>query len=399
MPNSPATMRFPGEAQTRARTFFDRNWRTWAQELFEYGECAPTLTVSTAPPRERDLASAERVAKARSWVAAWKSVELPCSIEWEQRSWARVGNQTIPVRIHITGADEISCWAQREELWKQAVSRVHDLRAYMNGRLDASASELAQAVRSTIKSWCELDDVDWQRALGVLDWLLEHPGIQAYARQLPIRGIDTKWIEAHEGVVRPVFRALTGQDFAFARPEKLFRCKACDPELYLGGCKEFALSASQLSVLDKCPQAVVICENLVNTLCLDGLEGVLAIHGNGYAVTELATVPWLAATPLLYWGDLDTNGFAILDALRSFAPHARSIMMDVDTLERYRDLCVNEPSPSPATLEHLSVSEQEALVAIRTGDTGMNITTLRLEQERIEWNWAHECIVRACSEL
>jgi hypothetical protein len=31
---------------------------------------------------------------------------------------------------------------------------------------------------------------------------------------------------------------------------------------------------------------------------------------------------------VLYWGDLDTHGFAILDELRAHCPHAESLLMN-----------------------------------------------------------------------
>ncbi len=47
-------------------------------------------------------------------------------------------------------------------------------------------------------------------------------------------------------------------------------------------------------------------------------------------------------------GDLDTHGFHILDQLRSHHPHARSIVMDQETLLAHRDFWVREDSPSHA---------------------------------------------------
>lgn len=133
---------------------------------------------------------------------------------------------------------------------------------------------------------------------------------------------------------------------------------------------------------------------MVNVLALPPLPGVIAIHGGGFAVGELASVPWLSHVPLLYWGDLDSNGFAILNQLRSHHGHVTSLMMDAPTLDRYRDLCVEEPTPSKATCSHLTPSEQEALALVLAGDESCNLRTLRLEQERIEWAWACEQIKR-----
>lgn len=434
------------DVRARALTAFNRNWRSWARSLFIGEEGPVALAVSLHPPRESDLATGEQIARARDWVARWKDCALP-GVAWEQRSWARVGDQSIPVRVNLQGAEQIALWAERRQIWDIATLRTNDLLErfagswhatnidygpeaiaahddifqehetrqeretqgddscgyddakhgqQVRGTLPDCASDMRQAaanaVRSSIGDWCALSDEDWNTTLLVWDWLFGHPRELRFVRQLPIRGIDTKWIESHGKALRPLYSALVGHDLSFASPEKQFRCKACSPELQLGGCDEFALSATQLARWDKPPKTVVICENLVNTLCLHELPGVLAVHGSGFAVTELKAVDWLANAAIVYWGDLDSNGFAILNALRAFAPHACSLMMDETTLHRYFDLCVDEPKPVAGTFGNLTPSEHATLLTLAQGDPTRGIANLRLEQERIEWNWAYERI-------
>lgn len=405
-----ASMLYEDDVKARARTAFDRNWRTWAQSAFADDESEPSLTVNVHPPRESDLQTGEQLSRAREWVAHWRTCKLS-GVEWQQRSWASAGDQTIPMRVRLESASQIALWANRLELWETALSRIADVRERLIGTWsesmapscrDGSSQSALQAatlaVPSSIADWCALDERDWQTALDVWDWLFAHLGETRYVRQLPIRGIDTKWIEHHEKPLRRLYRELAGCDFSFAQPAKQFRCKACSPQTHMNGCDEFALSADQLAATTAPPQVVVICENLVNTLCLHDLPGTLAIHGAGFAVMELQIVSWLAETPIVYWGDLDSSGFAILNALRSFAPSAQSCMMDDQTLYRYFDLCVDEPRPATGTFERLTAAEHETLHQLVQGDSARNIANLRLEQERIEWGWAYERIRSAVLE-
>ena len=48
----------------------------------------------------------------------------------------------------------------------------------------------------------------------------------------------------------------------------------------------------------------------------------------------------------VYWGDLDSHGFAILDRLRLHAPHAVSVLMNVETLDAWGEFTVPEPTPA-----------------------------------------------------
>ena len=115
----------------------------------------------------------------------------------------------------------------------------------------------------------------------------------------------------------------------------------------------------------------------------------MAIHGSGYAVSSLAEVAWLAETPLLYWGDLDSNGFAILNQLRSHLPHVVSLLMDEETLASHEKYCVIEPSPNLGNLSMLTPHEQATLNLLLQGQ---NDKALRLEQEHIDWAYALEKI-------
>ena len=115
------------------------------------------------------------------------------------------------------------------------------------------------------------------------------------------------------------------------------------------------------------------------------------IRGNGLVVTELADLPWLAGLPVLYWGDLDSHGFAILGSLRAVLPQTESVLMDTATLERFKHLAVIEPTPRRGPIGHLTASETRALDALRTAD-------LRLEQERIPWGHASDAIELAVAK-
>lgn len=98
-------------------------------------------------------------------------------------------------------------------------------------------------------------------------------------------------------------------------------------------------------------------------------------------------MPWLADAEVAYWGDLDTHGFAILNQLRAWLPQTRSVLMDRGTLLAHRDRWVIEPSPTAARLDWLTPDEQalyQELVKDRLGER------VRLEQERIAWDWVAE---------
>jgi hypothetical protein len=66
--------------------------------------------------------------------------------------------------------------------------------------------------------------------------------------------------------------------------------------------------------------SAVIVENLDTGLALPEMPGTVAVMKLGNAVAALDRLPWLRGTDAIYWGDIDTHGFAILDRARRVLP-------------------------------------------------------------------------------
>ncbi len=107
------------------------------------------------------------------------------------------------------------------------------------------------------------------------------------------------------------------------------------------------------------------------------------MFGGGYAVSALEQLGWLADRELIYWGDIDTHGFAILDRLRRSFPHARSMLMDRATLLAHEGQWVEEASPHVASLDCLQPEEAELYVDLVEDVLGPSV---RLEQERVSYS-------------
>lgn len=84
-------------------------------------------------------------------------------------------------------------------------------------------------------------------------------------------------------------------------------------------------------------------------------------------------------------GDTDTRGFAILNRPRVWLPRTVAVLIDRETLLAHRDRWVIETMPTRASLAHLSTDEAALYQDLVTDHLGDRV---RLEQERIDWEWA-----------
>ena len=97
----------------------------------------------------------------------------------------------------------------------------------------------------------------------------------------------------------------------------------------------------------------------------------------------MAGLTWLENKNIIYWGDIDTYGFVILNRLRARYAQVRSILMDTETLLSHPDQWVREELPTDQALPHLDEAEASAYEALVEDRFGQHV---RLEQERIRFS-------------
>lgn len=239
---------------------------------------------------------------------------------------------------------------------------------------------------------------NWPRLLDVVAWLRAHPGPGCYLRQVDLAGVDTKFIEQHQGVLAELFDLalpFQARDFdsrgqsGFARrygfrdkPERVrlrFLDFGASPLL---GLVDYDITLTAVDFARLCPvvRRVFVTENEVNFLAFPAHPNSIVVLGGGYGFSALAAAHWLHECEMYYWGDIDTHGFAILAQLRALLPHAQSLLMNRATLLAHRAQWVREPCPTRAELPHLNADEAALYADLRDDRVGQGV---RLEQERI----------------
>jgi hypothetical protein len=355
------------QARQRAQKKVETERRAWA-----VGEVA-RLEIVVHPPTER--VALDDLAAAIAWVSSWRSVQ-DGEVTWGERHWARAGHQSVPERMLLRSPEEIARFAGANSLhrWRLLHQRAESLRAAFSAVVDP-------VIRSASRAIEELSAGDFATMIAVVGWLAEHPASGARVREIPIRGIDSKWVERHRSLVEALFRAVTGADSLGLVPKPvLVRLRVLDPALRPGGLTDMTVPIRELASWRVDPDHVLVVENLETLLSLPDLVGVIAIHGGGFAAPRLVAVPW--ARRVTYWGDIDSHGFAILHALRSSGVDATSLLMDESTLAACRDLCVTEPRSATGVYATLTPAEARMHESLRERGN------LRLEQERIPWTLA-----------
>lgn len=245
-------------------------------------------------------------------------------------------------------------------------------------------------------------EAGWERVLAVLRWFVFHPRPGIYLRQLDTAGVDTKFIEARKSLFAELLDRVLAPDaildsaagarqfearYGLLSKPALIRFRILDAAHRIGGLSDLTVPVAQFAALQSGVARVFVTENEVNALAFPDVRSSMVVFGGGYGIERLAQVDWLRERDVVYWGDIDTHGFAILDRLRARLPHVRSLLMDAPTLLAHRHVWGSEVLEQRygGEPQRLTDAERDLFYALRDDRHGER---LRLEQERIGYDWA-----------
>lgn len=361
------------------------------------GEGTWPLQISLGTPTEKD--ATEDASVVRAWVSSWAAWKNVGEVSREVRKWARLGAQELPVALTVSNAEDVAALVGQAPRWTRAKER----HAQMIGKWPQLADGGALAARFNVLA--DYSEVDFSRLTALLHWLVLNPASNVYLRQLPVEGLDTKWAEQRIGVITGLLKDIK-QDKSdgnfheicgLLRPPHRIRIRLLCPELrkLVGGLHDFEAPIEDIAALKIRPSAAVIVENLDTGMALPDIAGTVGVMKLGNAVSALGAVPWLQGINAVYWGDIDTHGFAILDRARKALPQLRSVLMDEATTLRYPNLWGTEPAQTTNfALENLNEHELAIYTELKANTWGQKV---RLEQERLPWEKCLEVLKAALS--
>lgn len=377
----------PEDAAARCARQFQREHASW---LAASGDGAAwPLVIPLGAPTERDAAAEPEAI--RAWVQAWSGWPGPGQVNWQTRQWPRLGEQRLPLTLVLASAEDLADLAGQGGRWRRAVARHRALVEACAALRDAPTPQ------RVFDALADYADADFDRLLALLRWAAAHPASGLTLRQLPVEGLETKWVEQRKGLIADLVSALrpapdgerSGRDLlallGLAQPPVRLRIRLLCPALrrQLGGLGDIEAPIAQLAALPIAPRLALVVENLDSGLALPELPGAVALMKLGHAVGLLDQLPWLAPARVVYWGDIDTHGFAMLARARRALPQTESLLMDRDTLLAHRALWGEEPQAHPGRdLDRLSAPERQVLDGLVEGRWGARV---RLEQERLPW--------------
>jgi len=404
-------VKFPDDIPEFLKRKFKNKHKEWLKTYVSGSESADEwpLEINLDIPTEKDALKQPEVV--RSWISAWKSWQgsnqrYAGTLIRSERRWRSLGTQSVPEKLILENPDDIAIWIGEAARWQRAVERYKLFIRRWPMLLDILPKHF--------NVLADYNDTDFLNLSEVLSWLCANQNSNFYIRQIPIAGIGSKWLELRKGLVAELIAAIHGEpsdaerftadehcgrDFyklcGLRQQPQLIRMRILDPELRkkFGGFGDITAPVEEIACIDITPAAprpadakitTFIIENIQTGLAFNDLKNSVVIMGLGYGVDVLGRIPWLQNTRCIYWGDIDTHGFAILNRVRSYLPNLETVLMDEAILLSHRELWVEEKDQhSSAELQNLTITELTLYQSLKNNVWGQHV---RLEQERICWN-------------
>jgi hypothetical protein len=316
-------------------------------------------------------------------------------VELARFNTRRYGLQSFPCRIYFENETDFLKFIKKEKEvseFKISIFQIRERIPNLNDWINKNTSKVIDNIGK------------WNEMLKVCEYFQKNTKPNLYIRELPIE-IHTKFIEENKGTLKQLLDFLLPNEairkdesefekrFYLRYDEPLIRVRALDQSLltkYNLSFSDFSIPIIIFNDLKLENGRFIITENKMNFLTLPYLKNTFGLFGGGFRIEILKQIDWLKKSDIIYWGDIDTQGFQILSQLRSYLPQTKSVMMDFETFNEFKDFTVTGTETNIDQLTNLTAEENQLFKYL------LNLKEKnRLEQEKIN----HSFVVRKIENL
>lgn len=317
------------------------------------------------------------------------------TLEFQQVKTKSLGIQDLPISIFFDTEKDFLKFLDKEkevELFRTSVDKI--IKAFPE-----------------LKDWIIKNPIkvvnnqnEWDSILKVCQYFKQNPRPNFYVRELPIK-VHTKFVEYNQSVIRELLNILISEHINSEEKEfeKRFNLKFAEPQIrfkvldkaiaekFFSGIDDIAIPISQFEALDLPVGRIIVMENkttFYTALTLPEMTKTIALFGSGFSVANLKNVSWFFNKELLYWGDIDVQGFEILSQFRGYFPQTKSVLMDSVTFEKFFE---NDSGTQTnlSKVQYLTDGEQKLYDILKTNNW-------RLEQEKIPYDYVNLFLNNEC---
>ncbi len=388
------------------------------KSLLSGGQSFPLVVPLKSP---RGNAAIQNIDHFQNFVSSWKvfsqdaiqgsgqeisgSKSTGCEVNWEKRNFRSLAEQDVPTRLTIPDIGSLACLlGSIEECqlqnWLSKIRYIFESLSLPSNSLQTSSDhKLFQALIDHLETLDNFEQGDLELLVRLLPQLHKGMGQGCYLRALPVTFVDTKFIEKNLRIIESVVTALVDRNVndvglmswldCTEKPKDWLLVKPLCEETraLLGGLPLLRLSSDTLQDFELPACNILVIENEQSCLALSDVRNTIAVSGGGKNISWMKA-SWLADKNVGYWGDIDSEGLAILSDARSKLSSITPLMMDEPTVKTFAERMV--PEPDSISKDPVALTEEE--LALFKGLRADHYADKRLEQERLPMEYVAQNI-------
>lgn len=328
-----------------------------------------------------------------TWTHLWRAWAGEHGVELDERA-RRVHGTTQHIPATLLVSDPQTAAALLGGAWPGLLAIGYQRAQALAREFPLTATPDVRAV--VVRAYGQKSDLDFDILVRASHYFEARDGNGMTPRQVPIEGVHAKWLNTSQHLVC----LLAGKEtlgLAAPHPSRVHFTYLDPSHLRSGGRRHDCHSVGDTQPLPYAPQVVIICENKDTAVGFPEVPGGVAIEGNGDGPGAIAALAWVKEAPLVvYWGDLDADGFAILAQFRAAGVITHSIAMDKGTYADWQQYGTDhdqrgQPLRARSTNPRLKLTDGEREVydmLCHPEHQGPR----RLEQERIPYTVALDAL-------
>ncbi|WP_263078376.1 DUF3322 domain-containing protein [Endozoicomonas sp. Mp262] len=382
--------------ETAIERLRQREWNRWdrLRDRLLGKRPLPVRVSLRAPTGEQALSNLSHF---YDYIRQWREWKPAAQVQWQERHYHQIGRQRIPVALELHSLQDLF-----EALGQEATVKSKQWETLICRFLQVD-SRLYETVIRNLPGLEKLPKSDIEPLANLLPQLKKNMGSGLYLRALPVKGVDTKFIENNEPLISdllqvihpdtPIRNARYGLSQWLGCKEKpkgwlIVRPLCPKTKRQMMGLSELKMTTNALKETPLPGTHIVVIENEQSGYSLPDLPNTVAVVGGGKNISWMST-SWLSSRHIGYWGDIDTWGLAILSDARNYQPHLRPLMMDWNTLNQFSDRMSYEENPVPTLPDNLTADEISLFNQLNKGQPQQN----RLEQERLPQDYIEDSLL------
>jgi hypothetical protein len=310
--------------------------RTWAATLTDPASAQWPRRFPLGPISQTELAGpfeniAVQVQRWSRWLRQRRAAGIEVDLHTASRRIAGT-SQTIPTHLTV---HSINAAAQIAADGWPAQIILQQARSEVLARRFAQLSPEERA--RTLREVGAYSPADFELLCDAANWFQTHSATGLTPRQVPIPGLHAKWLNTSQHLIK----RLAGIETLGLIPAHPIRVHITylDPAHRAAGGRLHDVAAVGDTMLPAYnPRLIIISENKDTAVGFPLTAGAIAIEGDGYAgPLAISQLNWVRdCSELRYWGDIDAEGFEIVNSYRAAGLPVRTLLMDCGTYEKYK---------------------------------------------------------------